>query len=129
MGLVRSTSVIVVELCAEVQGCDFFLLLKHMFTDSGTVRRDLDMRVTRKLLVDEEIEPAIRWCLSENLQISERVCKDGFAIEAIKDTKVVQPSEGFPGLMTNYHLHVARVRMHGRCLPTCTEFMTSVEGT
>jgi hypothetical protein len=126
--LVRSSAVAVAEVVTEVQGADQFLLLKSSFTDSGALRRDLDIMATSKMCADEEVETAIWRCLSENFDLPEDTCKASHAIESIRTIDKVQTSEGFPGLLTRYTLHIGRVRMHTRCLPICTEFMTSAKG-
>lgn len=126
--LLRHASVVVVELYTDVGGRDVFLLLKYTFTDDGSSRWDLNTRVTRKMLAGDDPVSATWRCLVENLNITEAICKDNFVIE---DQKVVEEqlvSEGFPGLMTHYNLHVVRVRMLARCLPTTAEFMTTVQG-
>merc|ERR1711879_157226 len=87
-----------------------------------------DMRVTRKMFADEEVEEAIWRCISESLELTETTAMECFLIESIRSQTEVKSSGGFPGLLTHYHQHLARVRMLTRCLPTCTEFFTSVDG-
>merc|ERR1719326_2368120 len=82
--LLRSTAVAMVELVSELQGAREFLLLQNAFTESGALRRDLNMRITRKMFIDEEAESAIWRCLSQNLELSESICKQNFEIESIK---------------------------------------------
>lgn len=128
--LLRSAAVVVVELCTELDGKDVFLLLKYTFTDDGSQTRwDLNTRITKKMWTSEEPEKATWHCLSDNLSLTECICKENFEIESHKVIEEESMSEGFPGLLTRYTLHVARVRMHNKCMPTSQEFMTKVQGT
>jgi len=128
--LLRSVRAVVVELRAELQdpSREVFLLLKHMFTDSGAERRNLDMRVTRKMLIGEDQESAMWRCLMESFNLSQKVCKDSFVLESIKNLEEQKMSEGFPGLQTRYKLAVCRVTMKAPCLPTTAEFESIVAG-
>jgi hypothetical protein len=125
--LLRSVKVVVLEIHAEFEGQEFFLLLKHMFTDSGAERRDLDRRVTTKMYAGEEKYVAMLRCLTDSLNISEQVCDESFVVESSKVVDELKLSEGFPGLQTRYKLYIYRLCMNKPCLPS-KEFETTVPG-
>lgn len=126
--LVRSTAVALLELYEHNADGDSFLYLKHMFTESGALRKDLNTRISRKKVADEGIDSTVTRCLMESFNMSEAIVQQGFVTESCRSVEELKVSVGFPGLMTRYKLHIARVRMKERCLPTCPEFMTSVLG-
>lgn len=127
--LARNAAVVIVELCADFRGGQFFLLLKNEFSDTGegapTLRGDLNTRVTRTMHIKEDKEASVWRCLSDNFEMSTDVCKSNFALQCTRDVKEAKSSPGFPGVETIYNLHIARVRMVKKCLPACSGFMTS----
>jgi hypothetical protein len=125
--LMRSVRVVVLEIRAQVEEQDSFLLLKHMFTDSGAERLDLDSRVTRKMDPGEERYASMLRCLTDNLSISEKSCDECFIVESCKKADEVKVSEGYPGMRTRYKLDIYGLHMIKTCLPT-TEFETTVPG-
>lgn len=126
--LLCSAAVVVVELCTEVEGKDIFLLLNYVLSNNGPSRSDAKTRLSSKMFANEDAVTATWRCLSDNLHLTASICKENFVIESQKEVVEDVPSEGFPGVMACYTLHVSCVRMHTKCMPTNKEFMTTLQG-
>jgi hypothetical protein len=134
--LLRRVVVVVIELCAEVNGKKIFLILKDMMTQSGSNRKDLNRRITRKMFADEDENSAIFRCVHQNLNIREKTCQQLFEAESKRWVEEAKCSDGFPGLTTRYSLCIVRMRVcdpvdsicHQLGLPEGREFETTVDG-
>lgn len=133
--LVRKVNVAVVELHAFVIDKDMFLILKDMKTQSGSNRRGLNRRITKKMFADEPDDSAVYRCLTQNLGLKEKVCRE-FELESKQTIEEEKVSDGFPGIRTRYSLVVFRMRIrdsldadvHKIGLPFGQEFQNTVDG-
>eukprot|EP00747_Dinoflagellata_sp_TGD_P218217 gnl/TRDRNA2_/TRDRNA2_90500_c0_seq2.p1 gnl/TRDRNA2_/TRDRNA2_90500_c0~~gnl/TRDRNA2_/TRDRNA2_90500_c0_seq2.p1 ORF type:complete len:402 (+),score=75.38 gnl/TRDRNA2_/TRDRNA2_90500_c0_seq2:74-1207(+) len=108
--LQRKVKVVAVELQVAIGEECKFLLLKDAWNATST-RKDLNIRVTRKMFAEEDPLSETYRCLYQVLNLSETVCKTHLVIEATEDIEEVKSSEGFPGLITFYNLHVVHMRV------------------
>lgn len=111
-GLKRNVRIILVEIAAMVDNEEKFLLLKDQKQDNGNHRKDLKMRLTRKMYDDEDVQSATYRCLVQMLSLSDRLIKDGLSQESAREQQETKESStGFPGLPTHYTMHMVRMRV------------------
>eukprot|EP00747_Dinoflagellata_sp_TGD_P170085 gnl/TRDRNA2_/TRDRNA2_200751_c0_seq1.p1 gnl/TRDRNA2_/TRDRNA2_200751_c0~~gnl/TRDRNA2_/TRDRNA2_200751_c0_seq1.p1 ORF type:complete len:407 (+),score=76.17 gnl/TRDRNA2_/TRDRNA2_200751_c0_seq1:60-1280(+) len=108
--LQRRVRIVFLQIRANIEGEDRFLLLKNV-TCRGSQRLNLNMRPNKKMFPDEESAAATWRCLYQILGLQETPGKKLFEIESTEDRDEVKESEGYPGLLTYYRLHVVHMRV------------------
>lgn len=110
LGLQRKVAAVFMELEAACQDGELrYLLLKDEIHSQSESRRNLNTRPSRKMFEDEDVISAIWRCMVQNLNLSEQLCKELFAVESVELRTEVKESSGFPGLRTIYNMHVVKM--------------------
>mmetsp|Transcript_8364 Transcript_8364/g.21322 ORF Transcript_8364/g.21322 Transcript_8364/m.21322 type:complete len:443 (-) Transcript_8364:75-1403(-) len=104
--LQRKVRMIAMEVEAVIDGVERLLLLRGETVGSGMMRKDLNTRVTKKLIDDEDLPSGIGRCLIQTLGLPEAMLGKQVVVKREEVSQELRDSVSYPGLTTIYTLNV-----------------------